>query len=197
MSTAVGKISETLVVHRFTILHGHDLATRIGSFSNAQQSDGIQFGGIFWWHIASWQRCNLHIFRLYSPGRNLIFRKNLRFPFGNHRHNAVAALELAHRNGQRAVGFHLARQQFHNGIYRRHFVLIGHYHTFYIVVDAEHIQSIRTSEQIENHIVLCHKTVEELHRFLRDAVVFVGEHRRFLDVDHHQIEFFQFLQPFR
>ena len=92
---------------------------------------------------------------------------------------------------------HLAREQLHHGIYGRHFILITHHHAFHAVVDAEHVQGIGTSEQVEDHIVLSHKAIEELHGCIINAIVAVGKHIGLLDANHHQIVGFQLFQPIR
>ena len=90
-------------------------------------------------------------------------------------HNAVATAEFRHRNRQCAMGFKFASKQSHNGIDGRNLVLVGHHQTLHTIVDAEHIQGIRTGEQVEDHIVLGNKTVEELDRLGIDAVIAIGK----------------------
>ena len=95
------------------------------------------------------------------------------------------------------MGIHLACKQFHDGVHGRHLVLIANQHAFNAVVDAEHIQGVWASKQVENHVVLRHQAVEEIHRGVVDAIIAVGKHIGLLDADHHQVVGFQLLQPIR
>ena len=93
------------------------------------------------------------------------------------------------------MGFKFASKQSHHSINGRHLVLVGHHQTLYAIVDTEHIQGIRTGKQVEDHIVLGNKTVEELDRLGIDAVIAIGKHGSLLNADHHQIVGLQLLQP--
>ena len=44
---------------------------------------------------------------------------------------------------------------------------------------------------------LHYKTVEELDGLLREAIIFVGKHRGFLNIHHYQVKTLQSLQPIR
>ena len=198
----IGERAETFVVDHLAVFHHHDLAPWIGPIADARPGNRVQTASITFRDVAFWKLngrlvCNHLTNRWQGLYGDFLCRQNVRLFFGSTHHDAVATLEFAHRNRQSAMGFHLTRKQLHHRVDGGHLVLIGHHQALHAIVDAEHIQGIRASKKIENHVVLCHQAVEELHGLVVDAVVLVSKHRGFLDADHHQVESLQLLQPIR